>query len=147
MPSLEPELLLHLKTLVMWQNDWPPKYMAYWLVRTGHNSTDVIINARDKGEAFGTIRQKWTAAWGPVDIGAHRRTSAQGTDFISWFLPKPAESEHTARPVLPKAPLVLAKALKPRLVVIFKLEGYLRSSDQEIDCADIGISAPSAKLI
>ena len=24
---------------------------------------------------------------------------------------------------------------------------YLRSSDQEIDCADIGISAPSAKLI
>ena len=24
---------------------------------------------------------------------------------------------------------------------------YLRSSDQEIDCADIGISVPSAKLI
>jgi len=29
------------------------------------------------------------------------------------------EKEHTARPVLPKAPLVLAKALKPRLVLIF----------------------------
>src|SRR6266700_997567 len=29
--------------------------------------------------------------------------------------------EHTARPVLPKAPVVLAKALKPRLVVRRKL--------------------------
>ena len=29
--------------------------------------------------------------------------------------------EHTARPVLPKAPGVLAKALKPRLVLIFEL--------------------------
>jgi len=34
--------------------------------------------------------------------------------------PKPPTSrEHTARPVLPKAPLVPAKALKPRLVLIF----------------------------
>jgi len=28
-----------------------------------------------------------------------------------------------------------------------KSASYLRSSDQEIDCADIGISAPSTKLI
>src|SRR6266702_275746 len=31
------------------------------------------------------------------------------------------KGEHTARPVLPKAPVVLAKALKPRLVVRRKL--------------------------
>ena len=31
--------------------------------------------------------------------------------------------------------------------VVYILMRYLRSSDQEIDCADIGISAPSAKLI
>ena len=46
-PPPEPASLLYLRTLVMRQNDWPPKSMAYWLVRTGHNSTDVIINARD----------------------------------------------------------------------------------------------------
>ena len=49
--------------------------------------------------------------------------------------------------VLNKLQLFIVAYIIPYLALDSVLDTYLRSLDQENDCADIGISAPSAKLI
>ena len=98
-----------------------------------------VLNARQAWCTWTPARRMWTRSSCGQSSGFWRRnmafqafqdsSCAAQTRFVGGFSIDP-QANH-----IRGAPLASATSI------------YLRSSDQENDCADIGISAPSAKLI